>query len=261
MLIPGDLHFDQHDGPAIAVMIDVAGATGINSVTLIGDTFESAGLSRHKSMRSARRFRYDEGTVKAEMTAARPVMQRLSALAEPNKRHILTGNHESWLEVIKEEYPGLMDTQWWELYGDLFDGWHVHGETTALQFGKLLVCHGHLLSGALSKNSAAAVLANYPGQNTLYGHTHRVDEATTPTWKYGRATANGAWTIGHLKLREAELEDAAMAPHARRHQQGFALVNFFDYGADALGFEVRKVPIMRDRSDRPFVVLDGKVYR
>ncbi len=262
LLVPGDIHFDLHDQDALDVMLITAKSEGVNSVCLIGDTFESAGISRHKQMRSVRNFVTGAATIKKETDAATPTMLALSKLASPGKRHVLAGNHDgSWWAGVQDEYPGLLGIEWYEMYGDLFDGWHMHQEYTALKYGTLLVCHGHRLRGSLSKNSAASVLANYPGQNTLYGHTHRIDEATTPTFKYGKASANGAWTIGHLKRRDVELMDSMMGPHSEKHQQGFGLVSFFDYGAPHLGFNVEKVRIHRDVRDRPFAVINGKVYR
>ncbi len=262
LLVPGDMHHDLHDQAAIEVMILVAQAERVNSVCLIGDTFESAGVSRHKSMRRASRFRDGHATIKAESEAARPNLARLKALVpDPAKRHVLTGNHCAWWSEIQAEYPGLMDTEWHELYGDIFDGWHIHSEFTALKYEALLVCHGHRLRGSLSKNSAAAVLSNYPGQNTLYGHTHRVDEATTPTFRYGRQSAYGAWTIGHLKDRDSEIIDGVMGPHSEKHQQGFGLVSFFNRGDGTPGFNVEKVRIQRDYADKPYAVVNGTLYR
>ncbi len=242
-------------------MLRTAKAEYVNSVCLVGDTFESAGVSRHKSMRQAARFRNGKATIKAETEAARPVFKALAALAKPNKRHALTGNHENWFAGVQEEYPGLMDTEWHELYGDLFDGWHVHAEYTALKYNALLVCHGHRLRGSLSKYSAAAVLGNYPGQNTAYGHTHRVDEATTPTFRYGRQSAYGAWTFGSLKDREAELLDPHTGPFSERHQQGFGIVSFFNRGDGTPGFDVQKIRIQRDYADQPYAVVNGRVYK
>lgn len=280
--IPGDLHFDRQDQPAIEVMLKVFEDVGVTDVDLVGDTFESAGISRHPKLRRARNFRAGKATIKAERDAAADTLKALRNIVQTNRRtdvlvhrggtepytyydrpgglHVLTGNHEKWWEDVQDDYPGLMDTLWYELYGDLFDGWHVHAEGTSLKHGPLLVCHGHRLRGSLSKHSAAAVLGNYPGQNTLYGHTHRIDECTTPTHKYGVPSAHGAWTIGHLKDRDAELESSEIGPHSEKHQQGFALVHYFDRDG-ALGFDVTKVRIHRDVNDKPMCVVGGKVYR
>lgn len=260
LLIPGDIHFDQQDNDALHVMLMTARGAGVNSACLIGDTFESAGISRHKSMRAARHFRNGRGTYKAERQAAEEWLPEILGMCDAGKAHALTGNHEGWWAEVQDEYPGFMDTEWHELYGDLFDGWHLHDEATSLKYGPLLVSHGHRLRGSLSRNSAAAVLGNYPGQNTAYGHTHRIDEATTPTFKYGKPVAHGAWTFGSLKDREAELSSPKIGPFAERHAQGFGIVSFFDRG-DGLGFEVTKCRIHRDADDRAFAVYGGEVYK
>lgn len=265
LLIPGDIHFDQQDDAALHVMLLTAQGARVNSVCLIGDTFESAGISRHKSMRAARHFRNGKGTFKSEKEAAEPWLRELKSFTDPGKCNALTGNHEAWWGEVQDEYPGLMDTEWYELYGDLFDGWHLHDEDTSLKYGPLLVSHGHRLRGSLSRNSAATVLGNYPGQNTAYGHTHRIDEATTPTFKYGKPVAHGAWTFGALKDREAELSSPKIGPFAERHAQGFGIVTFFNRNgsldSESLGFEVTKCRIHRDDRDRPFAVFGGEVYK
>lgn len=261
---PGDIHFDHHDPQALELALRVADAVKVNTAILIGDTFESAGLSRHG--RPARRFRFQRGTIAAEEKAARPYITHLRDLVRRNRGdvpgglHVLTGNHEKWWEGVQDEYPGLLDTPWFELYHDLFDNWHVHAEHTALKLGPLLVCHGHRLRGALSRHSASAVLANYPGQNTLYGHTHRVDSDTSPSFKYGRPVDHGAWTIGHLRDIEDSIKDAFLGPLSERHRQGFALV-YFQEVAREMRFKVELVSIDRDRRNRPFCVVQGKLYR
>ena len=266
-LIPGDIHFDAHDPRALAVMMKVAAAFRTNGVILVGDTFESAGISRHS--RPGRKFRYGAGTIAAEAEAARPFVERLEALVAQNRGdrlgglHVLTGNHENWFAAVQDEFPGLEDNPWHELYGDLFDGWHVWAESTALRLGSLLVCHGHRLRGSLSKYSAASVLANYPGQNTLYGHTHRVDQCLTPTYKYGNSVDHGAWSIGHMRDIKRELAQPVIGQFAERHKQGFALVSFHE-PADALFAELRfKVDVVTiDRTDgnSPYCVVGGVLF-
>lgn len=278
LLVPGDLHFDQQDQAAIDVMLQVAEAAAITDVCLVGDTFESTGISRHPGMRTARKFRKGKGTIKQEEAAARPTITALRDLVRGNRAtlvinesghrvhrpgglHVLTGNHEAWWAGVQDEFPGLLDTPWFELYGDLFDGWQVHEEYTALRYANLLVCHGHRLRGSLNKNSAAAVLANYPGQNTMYGHTHRIDQCTTPTFKYGVPSCHGAFSIGGLKDRDIEIKDGTLGPHSEKHQQGFAITHFFDRGDGVLGFDATTVRIHRDHADKPMAVYNGEVFR
>jgi hypothetical protein len=264
LLVPGDLHFDKHDPGACDIMLQVAAAHGVNTAALVGDTFESAGISRHG--RPARKFRFGAGTIKAEERAARPFIGAIKSivLANRGKRrgglYCFTGNHEHWWAGVQDDYPGLVDTPWFELYGDLFDDWHVLEEYTALKLGPLLICHGHRLRGSLARYSAASVLNNYPGQNTLYGHTHRVDSCTLPTYKYGEQVRHGAWTIGHLRDIQDSLTDPFLGPHAERHVQGFALVDFVEH-AGAIYFDVHQMVVERDVFGRPFTIYQGKVYR
>lgn len=262
-LTPGDIHFDQQDDDALGLMFNVGVAHRVSGVVLVGDTFESAGISRHG--RPARKFRLGRATILAEKRAATGPLQDLRRLVKatrgnrPGGLHVLTGNHEHWWAALQDDYPGLLDTPWFELYGDLFDGWHVHAESTALKLGPLLVCHGHRLRGALSRSSAASVLANYPGQNTLYGHTHRVDACITPSYKYGSPVRHGAWTIGHMKRMDIELKDSFLGPHSERHLQGFALTTFYEVDGE-MRFGVELVTIDRAPNGKPYCIVGGKLY-
>ena len=265
LLIPGDMHHDKQDDGAIEVMTKVARAAKVNRVCIVGDTFESAGISRHKSLRSAKNFRFGKGTIKAEQRAAEPIFAALRGLASKS-RDALTGNHEAWWDEVQDDYPGLLDTAWYEAYGDLFDGWNVRAEHTAIKYGPLLVCHGHRLRGSLAKYAAASVLGNYPGQNTVFGHNHRLDVATRPTFKYGRQVWHGAWSVGHLKRRDIEIKEKQIGPFAETHQQGFGIASFFDRGTDKngeekVGFEMQLFRIHRDTNDNPVVIYGGKEYR
>lgn len=279
--IPGDIHFDRQDDAALDLLFDVFDDRGITGAILIGDTFDSGGISRHG--RPARNFRFGKGTIKAEERAARPHIARLRKIVGANRLmrllgavkeantitaqythqagglHVLTGNHCAWWEGVQDEYPGLMDTPWYALYGDLFDGWHVHGEETALKLGKLLVCHGHRLRGSLGKYSAASVLGNYPGQNTLYGHTHRVDSCVTPTYKDGRPVDHGAWTIGHMSDVQKELKSRFLGPCSERHKQGGALVTITTVEGQSR-FAVELISIDRAPSGKPYCIVGGKQY-
>lgn len=266
LLVPGDIHFDQQDDAALDLMLSVACASGVNSVCLVGDTFESTGISRHG--RPARRFRGNAGTIRAEAKAAGPWLSALRRMAGhfrggPGGLHVLTGNHEAWWEGVQDDYPGLMDTEWPEVYDahypGIFEGWHVHDEATSLKFGPLLVTHGHRLRGSLARASAATVLGNYPGQNTLYGHTHRVDISVTPTRKYGVPVRHGAWSVGHMKRQDIEMESRFVGPLSERHLQGFGLVAFYEVEGD-LRFGVDVVTVDRSDSGRPYAIVGGKYY-
>jgi hypothetical protein len=264
LLIPGDMHHDKQDQHAIELMIKVARAAKVNRVCLVGDTFESAGISRHASLRAAKNFRFGKGTIKAERKAAAPNVHALQSIATESA-DMLTGNHEAWWSMLQDDYQGLADTEWYELYGSIFDKWTVRPEHTAIKYGPLLVCHGHRLRGSLAKYAAATILANYPGQNTVCGHNHRLDICTAPTFKYGKQVWHGAWTVGHLKDRYLEIKETNIGPYSEKHQQGFGIATFCsrgrERGEEKLGFDMQLYRIHRDVNDKPFVIYAGAVFK
>lgn len=269
MLIPGDLHFDRHDPEALRLMLQVATTFGVNTVCLTGDTYESAGISRHPRLRASLRGRFRAGTIQAEREASAPWLAELRTqvlssrpAGRPGGLYVITGNHEAWWGLVQDEFPGLDGVYWHELYGDIFDHWHVYGVGAGLRFGPLLVCHGDGLRGSLAKYSAGAVLANYPGQNTVYGHTHRVESCITPSYKYGMPIDHGAWTVGHMKDPKAEAEDPVMGPYSERHKQGFALIDFIWVGGRKTGelrFKLDQFTVDR-AGGRPYVMGRGVLF-
>lgn len=263
MGIPGDWHFDEQDDAASELMLRVWEAFRVNNGVLTGDSFDSIGISRYPDLR--RRAAITGKTLKKEKAAAKPYFEAIENIVRRNRGDLrgglyhLTGNHEHWWRALQDEYPGLDDTPWFEMYGDLFDGWHVFQEHTALKFGPLLVCHGHRLRGSLSKQSARTVLSNYPGQNTIYGHTHRVEAAITPTYKYGMPVDHGAWTVGHLRDIQKALKDPFMGPLVETHRQGFALVHFHEVAGE-LRFKVDLVTIDRGPNGMPYCIVGGVLF-
>lgn len=257
--IPGDIHVDKEDFPAIKVMVKAWKHLGVNRACFVGDGHESAGLSRHPSLR--KQVRKGKGTIKAEKRHMRAILDLMEELKLKSK-DVLTGNHEDWWDLFQSDYPAFEDMEWWEVFGDLYDGWTVREEHVALKYGPLLVCHGHRLNGSLAKYAAASILANYPGQNTVCGHNHRLDVATTPTFKYGQRVSHGAWTVGHMKRRDIEIREKKIGQYSERHQQGFGVATFFDRGGGKLGFDMALYRIHRDYKDRPMVILqDGTVIK
>lgn len=260
LLIPGDIHVDKEDLPAIRVMVKAAARLGVNRVCFVGDGHESAGISRHPSLR--KKVKGGKGTIKSEKRHMKAILNLMESQLKLKSKDVLTGNHEDWWDTVQVDYPAFDDMQWWEVFGDLYDGWTVREEQVALKYGPLLVCHGHRLNGSLAKFAAASILANYPGQNTACGHNHRLDVATTPTFKYGQRVSHGAWTVGHLKRRDIEIKEKKIGQFSEKHQQGFGISTFFSRGGGKLGFDMSLYRIHRDHKDRPMVVLPtGEVIR
>ena len=98
---------------------------------------------------------------------------------------------------------------------------------------------------------AKTVLTHYPGQNTYFGHTHRRDVYTRPTWKDGRKVAHGAWNGGHLQ----DEKEAGWSGH-NAWEQSFGLIHYYDHDL----FEVQLARGARDKRNRPTVLIGGKSY-
>jgi hypothetical protein len=256
-LIPGDIHFGIEDPAALSLLTKAGIDAGCNGMILIGDTFDSYGISRHPKSAKVLKNR-KRTTVAEEKESAEPWFR--SWANNFDNLHMLSGNHEAWFSYIQDQFPGLADTEWWDLYGSLFDGWHLHSHGTALRLGPLLICHGDELRGSLAKNSASSVLNSYPGQNTLYGHTHRVDSSTRPTWKYGTRIDHGAWTIGCMMDLETSQDNRETRVNAQIHQQGGAIVSFDTSFAGDLTFGVEIIQVLRDSGNNPGFVFRGNSY-
>lgn len=258
LCVPGDIHAPGQDEDALrlmtltvdGVMRDLALRHDEVEVVLTGDTFDSAGFSPHPGVR--RKVLRDAGSLSAEKDAMRPWFHTWLSLAASLR--VIAGNHEAW----QESDLALSGSPWWEVYGDLFDlpGVYAYAEGTRLVYGSLIVCHGHDLRGVLSQHSAASVLREYPGQNTIYGHTHRQQYCTTPTTKRGLPVAHGAWTVGMMCRRDFELSDRNMRRFADRHQQGFALVFL-----DGDSFKVELCEILELEPGELSVWAAGRLYR
>lgn len=250
VLVPGDIHFPNHDDAALALAGTVARAAGATTLLTVGDTIDCRYFSRHKSARAAAQRAGDNPEEDNEWIT----VLRCDATEYGMSRHIfLTGNHEAWIDSsLGEETPAL----WGSLlkhYPELAN-WEVYDGSDALSVGKLLVTHGHGLKGSCSKTPARSVLNNYPGNNFLFGHVHRVDSAVGNTWVSGLRNQHGAWSPGCMKdLRE---DEPALKVGAQIHQNGFAIVTVLD---DAGNFSVENVSIF-DADDKKWCVFRGKVY-
>lgn len=262
LVVPGDIHAPGQDDAALGLMTktvecvaqDLALSREDIALCLTGDTFDSAGFSPHPGMR--RKVRTGRATLDTEKRAMAPWFHTWRGIF--SKVHVIAGNHEAW----QESDLALSDSSWHDVYGELFDGDEViaYPEGTRLVFGKLVVCHGHDLRGSLAANSAASVLREYPGQNTLYGHTHRLQSCTTPTYKYGEPVEHGAWTVGVMCRPDFEHTDRTMRKFADRHQQGFALVHFEqEYQGDA-DFQVELCSIRRSGASGLSTWAAGRKY-
>lgn len=226
ILVPGDIHFGSADLAAVALMTSVAEGCGVTAVVLQGDTFDCGGLSKHR--KPAKRQTDGSTTVTYEVAEAREPMAALLRACGGNG-YIMKGNHEDRVaRLVDDEMPALVGLQWSELYQAALTGWEVVPDEAFVRAGRVSIFHGHTLTGMRMGGGvtpAKTVLGHYPGQNTVFGHTHRRDQYSRPTWKDGAKVEHGAWNVGHLS-DEAE---AGWSGH-NAWERSFALISFFEGG-------------------------------
>lgn len=192
--IPGDWHIPNHHRALSTLMLRHAADLKPNFVFLQGDTVNAQGLSRFSRKTDAP----DQVSLKREAEAAAPLLHALARCATDNC-FAGPGNHEKFIYRFAEnDAPAFQDMEWWEAWDPAFKDYTVLPRDYRAKIGHLIVEHGDDLKGSLRKESTQNVLRNYPTQNTLYGHTHRIQHSQVSTASNGQPVAHGAWTIGTL---------------------------------------------------------------
>jgi hypothetical protein len=264
ILVFHDVHFPIHDPAAMDVVVEAAQVLGCTTAIADGDIFDYNAVSKHRKS-AVQAIQY--GSLAAEGESGREAMQAIRA-AVPHciyKR----GNHEERLDRVVDDNPGLLGAmEWWTPIADAVDGWDCLPGDPIIKAGPVSVFHGHELSGSISANPARAVLSRYPGQNTVAGHNHQVDSATTPTMRDGKQVVHGCWFGGHLS--DPRKQDYAIA-FKHRWQQALTVVEYWEMNEDQdawitggrpkLGFTVHQARIFRDWRGMPVARVLGKTLR
>lgn len=244
-----DVHFPIHDPGCMDVVVEAAQVLGCNIAVANGDIFDALAVSSHR--RPARQA-LQYGSLELEAEVGEPYLRAIrSAIPYCIYKR---GNHEERVERLVDENPGLAGLEWYEPFAQAVEGWDCLPGDCVVKLGGLNIFHGHEITGTLRKHPATAVLSAYPGQNTYFGHCHKIDVATTPTSKDGRQVVHGAWTGGHL----ADPRKMGYAASFRQAwQQGFSVVEQWENGL----FTVHPTRIFRDTRGMPLAHVLGKTLR
>lgn len=231
-----DLHAPIHDPGALDLVVQVHRLLRPAVSVAGGDMHDVSALSSHRKPAK------QTNTYPSLCSEAYAVADAFKAIATYSRYAIyIPGNHEGRIERHVDQFPGLEGTlKWHTPYDEIHTGWDMLPLGSCVSLGPLHCFHGEELAGSLRKNPAAAVLAEYPGQSTLFGHCHKIDCATRPTVRNGRAVVHGAWTAGFLGDAK-KMGYAAGFRHA--WQLGFATIDFWDRGGGRLGFTVNLIRI------------------
>lgn len=258
VLVPGDVHFPVHDPRAVDILVAAARDLRCTWVVLQGDTFDYWGLSRYP--KEAQRY-FEDGRLEEEASAGREALAALRASVPRGHAVIGPGNHEDrWYDLV-DANPALHGFEWSTPVRQVLEGWHVLPRGYRLLAGPLVIEHGDRIRGCREGGGlhpAHRCLQNYPGQNTLFGHTHRIDACTRPTEKRGEPVAHGAWTVGYLG---DPVRSSTYMRDGHSWEQGFAVVDFFALARGRLGFTVNQARFLRGARGRQVVHLLGRTWR
>lgn len=231
-----DLHAPIHDVGALDLVVQCHRLLRPAVSIAGGDMHDVSALSSHRKP-AAQTNRFP-----SLASEAYAVADAFRAIAEASRYAVyIPGNHEGRTERHVDEFPGLEGTlKWHTPYESIHAGWDFLPLGSSVLLADLLCSHGDGLAGSLSKYPAQSVLANHPGQSTIFGHCHKIDVATRPTLRNGRSVVHGAWTCGFLG--DARRMDYAASIRGA-WQLGFGVINFFERGAGKVGFSVSPIRI------------------
>jgi hypothetical protein len=255
MLVWGDSHYGEHDGPANDLMVECADREGATHLIGNGDVFNCATVSHHTETRARALAKY--GSLAAEGATG---AKYLTYLAGSGRRAILgVGNHEDWINDVAL-YSGLGSTLSVRTALSIPDNIEVLPHGYQLRLGSLAIEHGDIVLGRGSggANLAGNILRRYPMQTTVVNHFHREGYAvsTTPD-SSGILRSHAAYALGHMSDPSAHYGYAGRTPD---WQQGFGMIRVW-YEDNKPRFTVTPVQIHRTRRGHPVFEYNGHVYR
>jgi len=209
-LVMNDIHLSKHVNGAIKAAIDAGREFDVDTVILNGDTLELDRPSRWQS-------KPNSITIEAELKLGREFLALLRKLFPSAEIIFHQGNHDLRVEqYILRNAPEIYSLGFHNLEQLL--EMDKHGVTyvdqfTIMKFGKLCICHGHLLPGG-GINVAANKFKN-AGTSVMFAHHHVSQEHTKRDLN---GDIHGAWAVGCLSELSPEFSPV------NNWTWGFALV-------------------------------------
>lgn len=235
---------DRHALECVLKAIEIIKPYGVIHLGDIGE-WESVNHHRYKRTRFPDPHEVAAGIRHDARMTRKYVLDPLDAACDRagvKERHMITGNHDKWLDRFVEVNPDYADTRFDEASGYRFDqifdwknrGWAVHPCGKLLRIGSLNFYHGHLYGGI---HHALNHLRRM-GVNVVYGHWHDF-QAVHVTHADG---PKGAYSLGCLKRDDPESNEwLDHRPVNWAHM--FGVVDFYHGGL----FSVHAVPIIGGR--------------
>jgi hypothetical protein len=258
-----DTHGDLVDRPALECVLQAIELIKPTGIIHLGDLGEWISVNHHRHKRTrtpdpcevAVGIRHDARMVRKYILDP---LDRACEKAGVKIKHMLTGNHDIWLDRFVETNPDYADTPFDEATGyqfkQIFDwrkrGWQVLPCGKLLKIGKLNFYHGHLYGGIHHARNHLLRM----GVNIVYGHWHDY-QAMHVTHADG---PKGAYSLGCLKDMTPEANTwLNKRPVNWAHM--FGVVDFYAGGL----FSVHAVPIINGQCTLigTDIVIDGRKPR
>ena len=252
-----DYHIPIHDEAALRLMCEAWEVIGVTHIVSGGDGLDLHCLSDHK--KDPDRI-ISQGTLLSEVEPGRWFLDFLAT----RPSYWLTGNHETRLDrfLAKPENQALYGNPSLALQhlANIPQQIEILADGVDLRLGNLVLCHGHneFKSGSGGKYPAQKMLDMAPDNSTIFGHLHRSGYAVrTSKDEHGVARSRAAYAMPHMSLEEKHYS------YVSKHigwQQGFGLISVWWEG-NRPRWHVTQVEVMRDRRNRPYFSLWGRVFR
>jgi hypothetical protein len=220
-VIPGDIHLPFHDQSALNHVLHYES----KGIFIQGDLIDFYWISRWpKSVEQTESAGY-EATRQSVLDFVSAVSKRFDFVVYG------AGNHEDRVANLARGYPGFDGKWWWIMRDVLPTTWHYlpHGYRAELPQRTcnglpIIIEHGDKAIANIKVPTAENLVASFPGQCTIIGHNHRVQQAAKTTWKKGKQTVSMAFSCGHLS--DIKKNNYSTSP---QWQQGFTTISTQGY--------------------------------
>jgi hypothetical protein len=238
IVIP-DQHFPLHDNKAINVVLKAIEVVRPSIFINLGDVGEWESVSGHRFKRRKRPpLEYQLPEIDKEINAVNKQIDRFDKVLDDvgcNKRYILAGNHDEWLDSFVEENPYLERYTFKNACYWTERGYEYRKYNHVLTIGKLSFVHGAYTGVAHAKMH----LERY-GTNIMYGHIHDVARHSTTRLLDGNISS---WAMGCLKDMSAET-NKWLKGRLHNWNHAFGIVTWYKGG----NFQVEVIDIVEGRA-------------
>lgn len=205
-----DVHYPKIDEPTKNALLDFLSKNKVDGFTFGGDQLDFECISHHTKGKAL--YRPPKAYVKDIEGFDKNVLKPIEKLLRPETEKIWhIGNHERFEKDFVEEHPELEDLiDHTRILNLEARGWNIVPLGHSSRIGKLVVCHGEILTGIGNQAGAfpSKKAVEMYGASVLAGHTHAPQSYTKVSpvehvqkWMGTIAPIGGRTNPGYLRNR------------------------------------------------------------